>query len=251
MGPRLDVQFRLQKRRVDEVRVRGGRLFQLHLGLLEVSSLEICQRQLIVGLREPRLELHDPLKVLDRRGRLALREMHSSTQQKSVEIRWVLLEDNVECLEALVVLPLSQGDLGEAAPGREESRSFLGDLRQDSLALLGLLEREVKVRQLESCRRANRRKLGRRPVLPLGLRDVALRDVEIRERRMRLQGLRLLGHCFLKGALRLRHVLLSHVESPEGYVEPRLVAVVGPYLFKALNCSVYLLRSNRRSRPKE
>src|SRR5207245_9915517 len=123
---------------------------------------------LVVRQGVPKLELHYPLKVLDRRGRLALGEMHSSTEQKSVEIRGVLLEDNLECLEALVVLPLSQGDLGEAAPGREEPGSFLGDLRQDSLALLGLLEREVKVRQLESCRRANRRRLARRPVLPPG-----------------------------------------------------------------------------------
>src|SRR5207247_4873893 len=119
-----------------------------------------------------RLELHGSLKVLDRRGRLALREMHSSTQQKSVEIRGALLEEHVECLEALVVLSLGQGDLGETAPGWEEPRSFLGDLRQDSLALLGLLEREVKIRQLEPYRRANGRKLGRRPVLTLGLRGV-------------------------------------------------------------------------------
>src|SRR5436309_10112306 len=134
-------------------------------------------RSLKARLRGARLELHDPLKVLDRRGCLALGEMHSSTEQKSVEIRRALLEDNVECCEALVILPLSQGDLGEAAPGREEPRSLLGDLRQNSLTLLRLLEREVEVRQLESCRRANGRKLGRRPVLPLGLRDVALRDV--------------------------------------------------------------------------
>src|SRR2546422_1660400 len=146
--------------------------------------------------------------------------MHSSTEQESVEIRRALLEDNVECLEALVVLPLGQGDLGEAAPGREERGSFLGDLRQDSPTLLGLLERKVEVRQLESRRRADGRKLGRRPVLPLGLRDVALGDVEIPQRRMRFQGLRLLGHCFLKGTLRLCYLLLSHVESREGYVEP-------------------------------
>ena len=132
-----------------------------------------------MGRCEPRFELHDPLKVLNCRGRLALGEMHSSTEQKSVEIRGALLEDSVECLEALVVLSLSQADLGEAAPSWEESRSFLGDLRQDSLALLGLLERKVKVRQLEPCRRANGRKLGRRPVLALGLGDVSFACVEV------------------------------------------------------------------------
>src|SRR5439155_17937788 len=136
-------------------------------------------------LRGPRLELHDLLKVLDRRGRLALGEVHSSTEQKSVEIRGALLEDNVKCLEALVVLSLGQGDLGEAVPGREEPGSFLVDLRQDSFALLGLLEREVEVRQLEPYRRAHGGELGRRLVLSLGLHDVALRDVEIPQRRMR------------------------------------------------------------------
>jgi len=49
-----------------------------------------------------------------------------------------------------------------------------------SLALLGLLECEVKVRQLEACPASPRGKLGRRSILPLGLRDVALRDIEIR-----------------------------------------------------------------------
>ena len=68
---------------------------------------------------------------------------------------------------------------------------------------------------------------------------------------MRFQGFRLLGHCFLKGTLRLRYLLLSHVEGCEGYVEFRLVAVVGPGLFQALDCRVHLLRSERRASPKE
>src|SRR3989442_15630111 len=97
-----------------------------------------------MGLCESRLELHDPLQVLDRRGRLAPGEMHSSSKEKSVEIRGALLEDAVERLEALVILLLRQGHLGEAAPGREEPGSFRAELRHDSLTVFWLLDREVQ-----------------------------------------------------------------------------------------------------------
>src|SRR5213083_1040363 len=100
--------------------------------------------------------------------------MHSSSEEKSLEIRGALLEESVEHLETLVVLPLGQSEIGEAALGRQEPRSILGDLREDSLALLGLLEREVELRQLEPGRRRNGRKLGCRPVFALGLRGIAL-----------------------------------------------------------------------------
>src|SRR5439155_24249260 len=145
-------------------------------------------------LREPRLELHDLLEILDRRGRLALGEMHSPSDEKSLEVRGALLEKSVEHLEALVVLPLGQSEIGETALGREELRSVLGDLRQDSLALLGLLEPEVELHQLEPGRRPNGRKLGRHPVFALGLRGIALPGVEVPQRRMRFLGLRLLGY---------------------------------------------------------
>ena len=204
-----------------------------------------------MGLCESRLELHDPLQVLDRRGRLAPGEMHSSSEEKSVEIRGALLEESVEHLEALVILLLRQGHLGEAAPGRQEPGSLLADLRQDSLTVFGLLNREVEVRQLEPCRRANGRELGRRSVLPLSLPDIPLGDIKVPQHRMRFQRLRLLHHCFLKGTLCLCCLRLSQVQGCEGYVEPGLVAVVGPCLFEALGCSVHLLRSDRRSSPKE
>src|SRR5207249_11461366 len=89
----LDVQLSQQEHGLAEVGRNRARLLELGLGLLEAPALELGQSELVVRLRGPRLELHGPLKILDRRGHLALGEMHSSTEQKSVQIRGALLED--------------------------------------------------------------------------------------------------------------------------------------------------------------
>ena len=149
MGSRLEVQLRLQKRGVCEVRVRIRGLFQRRPRGLGIPGLEVSQRELVVSLRESGLELQDVLELRDRLGRLALGEMHLATQEMPFEVRWAFLEDGVERFEALVVLPFAQGNLGQAPPRREEIRGLLGHFRQDSFPLLGLHEGKVKVGQLE------------------------------------------------------------------------------------------------------
>src|SRR5207244_5017862 len=100
--------------------VRGRGLIKRRPGRLEIPGLEVSQRQLVARLREPGLELEDFLKLLDRLCCLALGEMHFSAREMPLKVRWALFEHGVECLDALVVLSLAQGDLGQAAPGGEE-----------------------------------------------------------------------------------------------------------------------------------
>ena len=86
VGASLNLDFRLQQRGVDEGGIPGRRLIELGPGLEQVSGLNICSRQMIVGLREPGLELDDSLELVDRRAGRALAEARASAEQEPLEV---------------------------------------------------------------------------------------------------------------------------------------------------------------------
>ena len=148
-GSALDVQLGQQKRGLHEVRRDAEGLFQVRFSLLDVPGLQLSHRQLVARRRKPGLEPQHALEGLDRLGRLPPGEMQSSLEESPVEVRGALLEDRLNGLAARVVLSLSEFDLGETLPRWEIVGSLLGDFAQDSLALVGLVDEEVEISQLE------------------------------------------------------------------------------------------------------
>ena len=116
---------------------------------MRISGHELGQPELVVGRCVPGLELQHLLEVLDRLGGLPLGQTHTPMQKQPVEIRRVLLEDHLQCLEAPVIVALLERDLRQAAPGGEKIRSLLGHFRQDSLGLIRLLGGKIEIDQLQ------------------------------------------------------------------------------------------------------
>src|SRR5262249_5355143 len=82
----LEVQLREQDYGIGEVGGNRGCLFQLGLGLLDVASQELGQRELLMRRGVARLELEHFLEILDRLVGFALGQMHAPLQELPLEV---------------------------------------------------------------------------------------------------------------------------------------------------------------------
>src|SRR5262245_56401786 len=107
----------------------------------------------------------------------------------SLEIRWILLEQDLQDLEALVGVTLTERDRGKPPPRGEKIGSLLGDLRQDPFGFIRFSGKQVEIGKAHPRERAGRRDRRRRLELALGLGGIPPGEIEVTQHYMRVDRL--------------------------------------------------------------